>query len=158
MTPEKKFVSLAIALALVGASPQVSRSQENPQQGFSKAEPSTFAGVDSYLQLNVQAMEKRYVVSLACPSQGVVEAALREITRVKLAHPSSSMSSVEEKFKGLAAEGETPTIRYKAMLGLQVFENPKLFLDLACFEFKTEEEMFTAISRRLEESLLAGNI
>ncbi len=158
MTTEKRFFSVAVGLALMSAIPNIGWSQEKPQPASSTAEPSIFASADSYLQLNVRAMEIRYLASLNYPSQGVVEAALREITRVKLAHPSSSMSSIEEKFKELAAEGETPAIRYKAILGLQVFENPKLFLDLVSYEFKTEDEMFTAISRRLEKSLLAGNV
>lgn len=153
-----RFARLAVGVALIGAITSAGWSQENPKPRPATDDGRIFARVDSYLHLNVQSMEKRYLASLDYPSQGVVEAAVREITRVKLAHPSSSMKPVEEKFKELASEGETLAIRYKSMLGLQVFENPDLFLDLAGRAFNTEDEMFTAISRRLEKSLLAGRL
>ncbi len=153
-----RSVRLAVVATLVGALADVGWSQVTPGVKTSATETPLFASVNSYVQANIPALEKYFLASLEYPSDGVVEAALREITRVKLAQPSVSSEPLEERFKELSLEGNTPAIRYKALLGLQVFENAELFLVLGNREYMTDDEMFTAISRQLERSLLAHNI
>ncbi len=152
-----RFARLAIVVTLVGALADIGWSQVTPDVRTSTTETPLFASANSYVQANIPALEKYFLASLEYPSDGVVEAALREITRVKLAQPADSSEPLEEKFKELSFEGNTPAIRYKAMLGLQVFENAELFSVLGNREFKTDDEMFTAISRQLEKSLLADS-
>jgi hypothetical protein len=55
----------------------------------------------------------------------------------------------------LARDGNTPAVRYKASLVKLVFENPELFVAEGKAEYRNDEEVFTAIAHRLQETVLA---
>ena len=140
--------------ALAGLTAGQAAPLNEPDQ--SAAEQPLFASVSSYVHADVNRLEKYMVSSLEQSTDGVVEDALREITRVKLAQPEAGAKRVMQKIRDLATDGKTPAIRYKAMLSLLVFENPPLFAELKEREFRSAEEMFSAIADSLKSSVLAG--
>ena len=140
--------------ALAGLTAGQAAPLNEPDQ--SAAEQPLFASVSSYVHADVNRLEKYMVSSLEQSTDGVVEDALREITRVKLAQPEAGAKRVMQKIRDLSTDGKTPAIRYKAMLSLLVFENPPLFAELKMREFRSAEEMFDAIADSLKSSVLAG--
>lgn len=116
---------------------------------------SVFGDLSSYRSVSLGRFERQYFLSLDSPVEAIVEGTLREIARIKLCQPLTSSVLLEEKLNSLAIHGTTPGIRYKAALTRLVFEYPELFGQEADTAFRTPEDMFAAISSRLNQMLLA---
>ena len=117
-------------------------------------EPCTCAPMILYRQFDIDRWERGYVLCLESPVNGVVESALRQVTLMKLAQPDAACSAITKKVDYLVLWGNTPAIRYKATLARHVFENPRLFSHEAMQEYRIDEEVFSAIARRLALSYL----
>ena len=120
-----------------------------------RAEIRTCAPLNVYKPMSAARMEYCYKGSLAFPVDGVVESALREIALFKLVHPDAQSRPLYEQVAVLAQEGRSPAIRYKAALVKLVFEHPGLFGADMQRDYLNDEQLFTAISDRLRDSLLA---
>ena len=116
---------------------------------------SIFADLESYRRVNLQHIERNFLGSLEYPMDAIVESALREITRLKLAQPCCSSDAIREKLEELSVRGNTPAIRYKAALASIVFEHPEMFVEEGGVEYTTGEEMFSSIAHKLERTVLA---
>ena len=116
----------------------------------------TCSPVARYKALNVTRYQPACVISLRHPIEGIVECALRDATLLKIAQPDVEVPDIKDEIDRLAAEGESPVIRYKASLARQVYENPKWFTPLAQADFFTAEEAFAAVAHQLERTLLAA--
>ncbi len=157
MQRSRRFVyaaagTVALIIGFVG----LGRSQEVPLPDTTIPEPAIFARVDDYKQANVALLERFLLYPLNSQSEDVAEEGVRVITRLALAQPTSMTEGIIKALRTLVREGITPSIRYEAMLVLQVYRNPTLFTGLADQDFKTSAEMYTAISHRLDDSLLVG--
>ncbi len=149
-------VAAAGTAALITGFTEVGRSQVAPLPDSTIIEPALFARVIDYKEANVALLERFLLYPLDSKSDEVVEEGVSVITRLMLAQPSSVTGPIVQALRTLVRQGSSPSIRYMAMLGLQVHRNPDLFTDLADRDFKTSEEMFTEISHRLDNSLLTG--
>ena len=150
----KQQLILGTVCALLTLAPGAVHTQSS--EG-TEAEPVVFAKVDSYKKFCLGAHEKQYLWSLNSDLELIVEGTLREIARIKLAQPACVSPSIEAKLSDLAIHGMTPGIRYKASLTIMLFRYPGFFTDEADAEFRTSDEMFTAISRKIEKNLLANS-
>lgn len=117
-----------------------------------------FASMRAYQSADMERLERNFLGSLDHPVDGVVESAIREVTRLKLVQPLCCSESIVERLHELAIGGRTPNIRYKAALASIVFDNPSLFTREQFAEFTNGEELFGAIAHRLEKDVLTENI
>jgi hypothetical protein len=117
-----------------------------------------YARAGSYEKADLQELEKNFLGSLDHPVDGVVEAALGEIARVKLVQPLCCSEAIVEKLHELAIEGRTSAIRYKAALTSILFENPGMFENERPVDYPNGDALFTAIARRLEKQVLTMDI
>ncbi len=117
-----------------------------------------FAALSSYQNADIQRLERNFLGSLNHPLDAVVESAIREITRLKLAQLCCQSDDILEKLRDLSVEGNIPAVRYKATLATMVFENPTMFTEEGAIDYVTGEEMFSAIAHRLEQQLLTVKI
>jgi hypothetical protein len=113
------------------------------------------AKMEIYRQFNLPRFERNYLESLRFPVDAVVESTLREIALIKLAQPGLENPKIYQRVQELADGGNSPAIRYKASLVRCVFDNPDLFVAEGWREYRNDQDVFTAISRRLEMSVLA---
>jgi hypothetical protein len=109
----------------------------------------------TYRQFNLPRYERNYVGSLHFPLDAIVESALREVALIKLCQPDVQSPALYERVCELARDGNTPAVRYKASLVKLAFENPELFATEGKAEYRNDEEVFTAIARRLQVEVLA---
>jgi hypothetical protein len=114
-----------------------------------------FASPKAYMTANMKILERGFLGSLNHEVPGVVESALGEIARLKLAQPQAVSPRIAERLEELAIEGETAGIRYKASLASLVFRFPSMFQVHQYTDYATSEEVFTDIARRLEQKVLA---
>ncbi|MCK5571912.1 MAG: hypothetical protein KAJ12_04095 [Bacteroidetes bacterium] len=149
----KTTSAIAVALLLVAVVSQAG------SQGAARAneELRIFAQLSSYQTANMERLEKSFLGSLNYPHDAVIESAIAEITRLKIAQQSCCSKAIEKKLAELAVEGNTPAIRYKAALALILFDQPDIFVEEVTVDFGNPEELFMAISRRLEKELLVLN-
>ena len=115
-----------------------------------------FAPHVRYVQADLPRLEKAYIYALEFPLEGIVESALREVARVKVANLSWEADDLVERLDEISREGATPSIRYKASLVKAMFETPALFASEAGRDFRTPSQLYHAVARRLETDLLAG--
>jgi hypothetical protein len=115
----------------------------------------TCAKMDQYRRLNMARFEPHYLVSLRHNLDAVTESALREVALIKLAQPGLEIPGVYDQICDLSEGGRSVAIRYKASLVRQVFDSPEMFVAEGWREYRTDEDVFTAISDRLQKSVLA---
>lgn len=145
----KAAVVLGVAVVLSAAGLHAQRSQEEPA-----TDRSPIGRLQSYQNCDLQRFESALLYSLGHEVTGVVEGTLREVAKIKLAQPSCMSDRIAEKIEDLVQNGATPAIRYKAFLTGIVIANPHVFEAEGVAEFQSDEQFFTAISRRLEQVAL----
>ena len=147
-------------LLFVGAFLMAAVVSEAGSQGITRDEGPVriFAQLSSYQKADMQYLEKFFLGSLNYPHDAVIESAIGEITRLKIAQQSCCSQAIESKLLELAREGNTSAIRYKATLASILFDNPNLFAEDAFRDFANPEELFRAMSRRLEKEVLVLNV
>lgn len=116
----------------------------------------TCAPMASYRAFLLRGCEKYYVHSLRHPITGVVESALREFVLLRMTHPDESCAEIREALEELSSRSDAPAVRFKATLARMVDDNPRMFRAEAEREYFTDDEVFTAIARRLEMEYLAA--
>jgi hypothetical protein len=141
----KAFIVLGAAIMLSGATVF---GQSPP--GTAGGDRSTLARLESYRECELQKLERRLLVSLNHDVEGVVVTTLREIAKIKLAQPACHSEQIAVKVDDLVTNGATPAIQYKAYLTKIVLSSPRAFADEGITEYKTDEQFFTALARRLE--------
>ncbi len=115
---------------------------------------SPIARLEFYEKCDLQKLEKRLCICLSHDVEGIVMNALREVAKIKLAQPDCSSDAIEAKVEDLVRNGRTPAIRYKAYLTGAVLSAPYSFAVEGKAEFRTDEEFFTAIARKLGDLAL----
>jgi hypothetical protein len=115
----------------------------------------TCAKMEAYRQFNIPRFERAQLESLRFRVPAVVECALREVALLKLAQPTTSSSAIYDQVCDLAENGTTPAIQYKASLVRMLYDHPDMFVSEGMREYVNDEEVFTALSDRLQKSVLA---
>lgn len=100
---------------------------------------------------------KAYLSNLSSDNDGVLESTIAYVTFMRAAAPAENMQEIEATLFRLSNNGRTPAIRYKAYLAGLVFANPKMFSTETAAEYATGDEFFTAVSSRLQKTLLGYN-
>ena len=99
-------------------------------------------------------VKRNYLSCLKSPNDGVVESSLAYCARIKMSAPWEDLSELKEAIDGVAVSGRTPAIRYRAYLVTLVFDSPAMFAREAGEDYQTSEQLFTALSKELQETLL----
>lgn len=142
MKRSRRFVAAMLALL---AAPVVSLN----------AQPAVLVNETHMRAANPAVLEKNYVVCLKDPIDGVVESATANVIKVKLTMPDKPFAKIGSVLRDLIIDGRTPAIRYKAYLASAVFDDVKLFQGSPCTTCETPEQLFHAISERLQETMLS---
>lgn len=93
-------------------------------------------------------------MTLGSDNDGVVESALALVTQMRIVLPQDDMREIELVVNQLALKGNTPVIRYKSYLAVQVFASPDLFRQVARTDFPSGDDFFASIASRLQQSML----
>jgi hypothetical protein len=141
----KPLIVLGLAVVLSGAS---LCAQSKPDPGGAHRGP--IARLQSYQDCDLQKLERHLLVSLHHDVEGVVVTALREVAKIKLAQPNCSSDAIASRVRDLVREGDTPAIRYKAYLASIVLSAPHSFESEGWADFRSDEQFFTALARKLE--------
>jgi hypothetical protein len=144
-------VPVAVALALFCTA----SGWGQDRQGDDECE---YSPREAYLQVNLSDAERAYLEALSHSVAGVVDCALGEVARIKVAQLVWDSPAMRKKLDELSRKGTTLTIRYKASLVRLLFDTPSLFAEESTKDFRTPAQLYRALSRRLEESLLEGGI
>jgi hypothetical protein len=144
---KKSIVTTLVAAALIGAAPEVVRTQDANEPELSCAR--------TYALANAKQIEKRYLQCLVSDNDGVVESALGHVTQMKLCLANQEFPLVEEIVNDLLVSGRTPAIRAKAHLASLVYRSPEIFVAEQTMEFRTPRELFAALSERVSKTLLS---
>ena len=113
-----------------------------------------FASVGAYQAYDLDRVESAYLHSLRHSNNGVVESAIANVARQKIAQPAYCSEGIQNELRYLAVEGPTPAIRFKASLASLLCDRPELFVDFRDSDFRTSQDLFTTIAHRLEENTL----
>lgn len=140
-------VAVAAALALISAASGWGQMRQADDE-------CEYAQREAYLQANLSDAEDAYLRALSHSVEGVVDCALGEIARIKVAQLVWESPALRKKLDELSRKGITLTVRYKASLVKFLFDSPTLFAEESMVDFRTPVQLYRALSRRLEESLL----
>jgi len=129
-----------------GAVAQTSDGDNGSRMYLARLTPRNVARIDK-AKLN-------YLHCLMSPNDGVVESGLANCARIKMSAPWEDLSLLKQAIDALAVSGRTISIRYRAYLVTLVFDSPTLFTQEALQDFQSSEDLFNALSKRLQETLL----
>ncbi len=124
--------------------------------GSLKAQPY-FSNLASHEKANLDQVEKYYLECLKSSNEGVIESGLAHVARMKLYYPERPFAELEKQIVVLSAEGPTAGLRYRAYLVRCLFSTPSVFTVIAHEEYAGPEELFAAISSRLQATLLGSS-
>ncbi len=88
-----------------------------------------------------------------------IEASMFNLLVLRLDYPYSDFSSTIEKLSTLGLEGETTTIRYKALITMQFINDPVLFLEVETVNFiqnmeiEKADQFYLALSKTLQKHI-----
>lgn len=144
---KKSIVTTLVAAALVGAAPDVARTQgaEVPELSCARA----------YALANPKQIEKSYLQCLMSDNDGVVESALGHVTQMKLCLVDQEFPAIEEMVNNLLVSGRTPAVRAKAHLASLVYRSPEIFMAERTRDFRTPRELFATLAERVSKTLLS---
>lgn len=113
-----------------------------------------FSSLESHQKADLNTLRKNYKASLGSENDGVIESAIAHVVRMKMYLQAEDFSDLKGTIDWLAVSGRTPAIRYKAYLASLVLDNPGWFKEECCTEYAGTEEMFTALAKRLQQTLV----
>jgi hypothetical protein len=119
------------------------------------AQPGHFSTLEKHRATDLSKVVCRYVECLKTGNDGVIEASLSHLMRMKLFVPELQCPGAQQEFAKLAMNGATPKIRYKAYLAGLVFDSPQIFKEEAARNYSGPDELFTSIASRLQVALIA---
>ena len=147
MTSRTLFIALMLTGTLAsGSFAQTSGQNPDSRKYFPRLSADNIAKLET--------AKRNYLFCLKSLNDGVVESGLAHCSRIKLSVPWADLTDLKEVIDGLAVSGRTPAIRYRAYLVTLVFDSPGLFAEEARQDYATSEELFTALSSRLQQTLL----
>jgi hypothetical protein len=147
---KRKFAATMVALAALGVAGLQAQTNGSDREILSCTA--------AHQHINLSQVERSYALCLKSPIDGVVESALAHITRLKLCRPEVGFGRIADILPELAREGRTPAIRYKAYIASMVYDMPGLFAPEQAVEFRTAEDLYAALSNRLQSSLLGSTL
>jgi hypothetical protein len=106
---------------------------------------------------NIKDARENYALALMSDNNGVIESALAQIAFISLCMPDFCTEEMQSRVSSLAVVGRTTVIRYKAYLTGLAIESPSLFVQETAAKYENGEAFFSAISKRLQQTLLGYN-
>lgn len=113
-----------------------------------------FSSLESHHRVNFNRACKNYLAGITSENEGVVESAIAHVVRMKMYLQDQNFCDLQPAISSLAVAGATPAIRYKAYLASLVLDNPSWFAEECGKEYRNPAELFTALSNRLEKTLV----
>ncbi len=113
-----------------------------------------FADYRSHTAANLDTAAARYARGLDEGNEGALESILAHSARIKMYFPDKKFPALEEAVRKCAMNGPTRDVRYRAYLISTLFSSPAIFSGECRKEYRTPDELFYALSARLQESLL----
>ena len=98
-------------------------------------------------QLDLDQIEKAYVISLGYDNIGVVESALYCVVTLHYEFPHRDFRRIKEAVDDLSMNSETPLIRYKANVAKMYLNNPTLMNRLTKEDFKDGSDFWAMLVR-----------
>lgn len=123
--------------------------------GGVKAQPY-FSPRSSHEKADLGKVVKYYLECLKSTNEGVIESGLAHVARMKLYYPERDFQALEKQVAVLTTEGPTAGLRYRAYLVGTLFTNPSQFAAISGSDYDGPEELFSAIARNLQTTLLGA--
>jgi hypothetical protein len=149
----KPYALFVAATLLVSAAPPAPGQQSANDPG---AFPY-FSTPETYRTTDMGKVGKSYLECLKSMNNGVVESAIAHLTKGALCSRETFPQYVRSTLDYLAVAGRTPSIRYRAYLACLVLDSPELFAGEGKCDFRNGDELFSALSDRLHQTLLGYN-
>ena len=106
---------------------------------------------------NIKKVRENYSLGLASDNNGVVESTLAHIAYISICNPDFCTEEMQSRISALAVAGRTTVIQYKAYLAGLAIGSPSLFVREAGEKYESGEQLFSALSKRLQQTLLGYN-
>ena len=116
-----------------------------------------FASTPETEKTKVEKNLKNFLLAMSCENTGVVESSIIICVELKALYPQYDLKKVEDKLNSLAVDGETPVIRYRALLASLYYSNYPIFANLKIVDKDNPEKTFRAIIDSIENYRVASN-
>jgi hypothetical protein len=138
--------SAVVLAAVLAMGSTASHAQDSDHHYFSA--PANYRSVD------LEKAQNAYKCCLGTENPGVQESALAHLVWLKVQRPDADLSPLRECLDRLAVAGATTSVRYRAYLATLLLDSSSIFVGLENERFATDAELFSAMSGRLQKTLL----
>ena len=139
---------LATALILAAPALHAQVPADTPQARGVFPRAARFQNADMHM------LQKGYVRCFAAENDGVVESAIAQVVRMRLARPDAPMKDIRAALAQLSQAARTPAIRYKAYLAELAFDCPAMFVDVRDENFESYEQFYASLTSRVQSELI----
>jgi hypothetical protein len=109
--------------------------------------------ISAYSRPYLEKAVRGYGEALRSDIDGVVESSITYATVLRIAAPQLNMNAIRAEINDLAANGETPVIRYKAYLATIVFQDPQEFESAVGSVSPESNQFFSTVADQVSKRL-----
>lgn len=118
---------------------------------FAQLSTVDFNVIPEYSEKSIE----RYEDALKSDNPGVVESAIFYSVKLKLVTPEADTDKLMKAINDLVLKGETETIRYKAHIAAQYYNDPAMLGEIEVKNYKDDtDELFQVLATELQNHLL----
>ncbi|HTY10245.1 MAG TPA: hypothetical protein VMF88_04135 [Bacteroidota bacterium] len=94
------------------------------------------------------------VIALRSENQGLTESAIKQMAQIGILYPGCTVGEAREVVDSLMVHAGTPSVRYKAYLASNVFDNPAWFA--GSVNVYSEKEFFESVETQLHQRIYSS--
>ena len=79
------------------------------------------------LSARLEMGKKNYLMGVRSGNQGLVESAMMQVAKIKIAYPAFDITEIKSVLDSLSINAKIPSVRYRAYLASNVCDNPTWF-------------------------------
>jgi hypothetical protein len=100
--------------------------------------------------------KKNYLMGIRSTNQGLVESAMMQVAKIKIAYRASDFAEVKNVIDSLSVNATNPSIRYKAYLASNVCDNPTWFPHKDYAGHQDVNEFFESVAEQLQARVIGS--
>ena len=108
------------------------------------------------LDQNSPVVKLNYLAGLRSENEGLSESSMLQTAKIKMLYPTVNFDEMKKVTDSLIVSGKNPSVRYKAYLTSNVYDNPEWFAKRDRSNLEDDEQFFASIAAQLQERILGA--
>jgi hypothetical protein len=108
------------------------------------------------LNSKLEYAKKNLLIGIRSTNQGLVESAMMQVAKVKIAYRASDFAEVKDVIDSLSVNANNPSIRYRAYLASNVCDNPTWFAKEDYAREQNVNKFYESVAEELQARVIGS--